>query len=353
MEITLGDLVARLGGELVGDPALKVRQIAPLERAGEGELAFINSPKYLAGLADCRATAVIMSPKMADKTDKPRILIADPYLYFARVGRLFNPIQRPPLGAHPSAVVESELPASVSVGPNAVVGKNCVIGENTIIGPGCTIADGVHIGPDSLLHGGVRIYANTRIGARAILHAGAVIGSDGFGFAKDADKHWVKIPQIGRVVMGDDVEVGANTAIDRGALDDTVIGNGIKIDNLVHVAHNVHVGDDTLLIAQAGVAGSTHIGQRVILAGQTGVSGHLNIGDDVVVSAATSVMKSLPNPGLYTSTVPQMPHEDWVRNFAHLRRLDGLAKRVRELEKQLQKQLAEHNKDPQDPQEQS
>ncbi len=335
MELSLDELVSRLGGELVGDPSVRIRQIASIEAATEGELTFLSNPKLGAGLASSRASAFILAPKAAGLTDKPRILTADPYLYFARAAQLFNPPKRPAVGLQQGAVTSSELPGSVSVGPNAVIGRDCRIGENCVIGAGCVIGDGVVIGADSLLHAGVKIYDGCVVGARAILHSGAVIGADGLGFARDAERRWVKIPQIGRVVLGDDVEVGANTTIDRGALDDTVIGNGVKLDNLIHVAHNCQVGDDTILAAMVGMAGSTRIGKRVMAGGKAGFSGHLEVADDVVVSADTNVTKSIDKAGVYTSMLPLQTHADWVRNFAHLRRLDAMAGRVRELEKKL------------------
>lgn len=335
MEITLGELVARLGGELVGDATVRVRQIASLEAAGPGEIAFLSNPKLVGALAESRASAFILSPKAAGLTDRTRILTPDPYLYFARAAQLFNPPKRPVAGVHPSAVVASELPASVSVAPQAVIGEGCEIGEDCIIGPGCVLGDGVRLGAGSLLHAGVKIYDNCAIGARAIIHSGAVIGADGLGFARDADKRWVKIPQIGRVIVGDDVEIGANTTIDRGALDDTVIGNGVKLDNLIHVAHNCRVGDDSIMAAMAGLAGSTEVGKRVMVGGKAGFSGHLSVADDVTVSADTNVTKSIDKPGVYTSMLPLQSHADWVRNFSHLRRLDAMAERLRELEKKL------------------
>lgn len=338
MDLTLGELVGRLGGELLGDPSVVVRQIASLDRAGEGELAFLVSPKYRAALEASRASAFILPAKAADFTDRPRILTPDPYLYFARAAQLFNPPKAVPAGVHPSAVVGSELPASVAVGPNAVIGADCRIGEGCVIGAGCLIGDGVTIGAGSLLHAGVKVYDGCTIGTRAILHSGAVIGADGLGFARDADKHWVKIPQIGGVVIGDDVEIGANTTVDRGALEDTVIGNGVKLDNLIHVAHNCRVGEDTIMAAMAGLAGSTTVGKRVQVGGKAGFSGHLEVGDDIVISADTNVTKSIDKPGVYTAMIPLQPHADWVKNFSHLRRLDAMAERVRELEKKLAEQ---------------
>lgn len=335
MEISLGELVARLGGELVGDATIRVRQIASLEAAQPGEIAFLSNPKLIAALASSEASAFILSPKAAGLTERARILTPDPYLYFARAAQLFNPPKRPAAGVHPSAVVASALPASVSVAPQAVIGEGCEIGEDCIIGAGCVLGDGVRLGAGSLLHAGVKIYDNCEIGARAIIHSGAVIGADGLGFARDADKHWVKIPQIGRVIIGDDVEIGANTTIDRGALDDTVIGNGVKLDNLIHVAHNCRIGDDSIMAAMAGLAGSTVVGKRVMAGGKAGFSGHLEVADDVTISADTNVTKSIDKAGVYTSMIPLQAHADWVRNFSHLRRLDAMAERLRELEKKL------------------
>ena len=335
MELSLGELVGQLGGELVGDPSVRVRQIASIEAAGDGELTFLSNPKLASALATSAASAFILSPKAADLTGRPRILTPDPYLYFARAAQLFNPGRRPAPGLQPGAIVSSALPASVAVGANAVIGRSCSIGERTVIGPGCVIGDHVEIGEDSVLHAGVKVYDGCVIGARAILHAGAVIGADGLGFARDGDKHWVKIPQIGRVVVGDDVEIGANTTIDRGALGDTVIGRGVKLDNLIHIAHNCHVGDDTIMAAMAGIAGSARIGKRVMVGGKAGVAGHLKVADDVVVSADSNVTKNIDKVGVYTSVVPIQSHADWIKNFSHLRRLDAMADRVRELERRL------------------
>lgn len=335
MELSLGELVGQLGGELVGDPTVRVRQIASIESAGSGELTFLSNPKFASALANSAASAFILSPKAADLTSRPRILTPDPYLYFARAAQLFNPPRRPAPGLQPGAIVSSDLPGSVAVGANAVIGRACSIGERCVIGPGCVIGDGVEIGEDSILHAGVKVYDGCVIGARAILHAGAVIGADGLGFARDGEKRWVKIPQIGRVILGDDVEVGANTTIDRGALADTVIGRGVKLDNLIHIAHNCHVGDDTIMAAMAGIAGSARIGKRVMVGGKAGVAGHLKVADDVVVSADSNVTKNIDKVGVYTSVVPIQSHADWIKNFSHLRRLDAMADRVRELEKRL------------------
>lgn len=333
----LDELVSRLGGELVGDPSVAVHRVATLDQAGEGDLAFLANPKYAARLKSCAAAAVIVAPNARELTALPRIVTPDPYIYFARVAQLFNPPEAVPPGIHPSAVVESAaLPASVSVGPCASVAEGVELGEGVVIGAGCRIGRNVKIGGGTRLSPNVTIYHDCVVGRDCIIHSGVVIGADGFGFARDRDGSWVKIPQIGRVVIGDDVEIGANTTIDRGALDDTVIGNGVKLDNLIQIAHNVRIGDKTIMAGCAGVAGSATIGDRCMIGGQAGISGHLSIADDVVVSAWTLVAKSIRQPGVYTGNLPLQSHAEWAKNFAHLRHLDALADRIRALEQRLE-----------------
>lgn len=330
-------LVAQLGGELVGDGSVLVRRVATLDQAGEGDLSFLANPKYLGRLKSSAAAAVILGVRSRDAlTDRPRIVVDDPYLYFARVARLFNPAPMVVPCVHPLASVASTLPASVAVDAGAVIGKDVVLGEGVSIGAGCCIGDGVQIGAGSRILPRVTIYANCLLGRDCLVHSGAVIGSDGFGFAREKTGAWVKIPQVGRVVIGDDVEIGANTTIDRGALDDTVIGNGVKIDNQIQIGHNVRIGDYTAIAGCVGIAGSTHIGARCMIGGQAGIIGHLTIADDVVVSAGTLVTKSIHQRGVYTANLPVQPHADWVRNFSHLRHLDALADRIRALEKRLE-----------------
>ncbi|MBN8441766.1 MAG: UDP-3-O-(3-hydroxymyristoyl)glucosamine N-acyltransferase [Thauera sp.] len=334
----LDELVARLGGDLVGDGALQVRRVATLDQAGEGDLAFLANPKYLSRLKTSQAAAVIVGHKARDAvTDRPRIVADDPYLYYARVAAVFNPPQAAVAGIHPTASVASAIPASVQIDAGVVVEADVELGENVIIGAGCSIGRGSRIGAGSRLAPRVVVYPGSVVGRDCIIHSGAVIGSDGFGFAREKDGRWVKIPQMGRVVIGDDVEIGANTTIDRGALDDTVIGRGAKLDNLIQIAHNVQIGEDTAIAGCVGIAGSTTIGARCMIAGGVGISGHLSIADDVVVSAATVVVKSIHKPGVYTSTLPMQPHADWVRNFSHLRHLDALADRIKALENAVQR----------------
>lgn len=338
---SLEELVARLGGELVGDPALRVRRVATIDQAGEGDLAFLANPKYQSRLKVCKASAVILSPAARDLTDRARIVTADPYVYFARVAQLFNPPESLPGGIHASATVSSAIPASVTVGPGATVAEGAVIGEAAVIGPGCHIGRGVHIGARTRLAANVSVYDDCAIGADCLVHSGAVIGADGFGFARERSGEWIKIPQVGRVVVGDKVEIGANTTIDRGALDDTVIADGVKLDNQIQIGHNVRIGENSAIAGCVGIAGSTTIGARCMIGGQAGIIGHLTIGDDVVVSAGTLVTKSIAKPGVYTANLPVQGHADWVRNFAHLRHLDALVDRIRALEQRLEAQKTE------------
>lgn len=337
----LDELVARLGGELVGDPAITVTRVATLDQAGAGDLAFLANPKYAAKLKACQAAAVIVAPAARELTDLPRILSPDPYLYFARVAQLFNPPEHFAPGVHPTASVACTLPASVTVGAGASVEAGAQIGERVVIGPGCRIGRGASIGAGTRLHPNVTIYHDCVVGRDCLVHSGAVIGSDGFGFARERDGNWVKIPQVGRVVVGDEVEIGANTTIDRGALDDTVIGNGAKLDNQIQIGHNVRIGERTAIAGCVGIAGSTTIGARCMIGGQAGIIGHLSIADDVVISAGTLVTKSIRQRGVYTANLPVQGHAEWVKNFAHLRHLDALVDRIRALEQRLEERKSQ------------
>ena len=332
-------LVARLGGELVGDGAVQVRRVSTLEQAGEGELAFLANPKYLGQLQSSRAAAFIVKPAHRDVVeDRPRIVTGDPYLYFARASQFFHPLPPVVPGVHPLASVRTTHPATVAIDAGAVVEEGAKIGDDVLIGANSYIGRGAHIGRGTRLAPNVTIYADCVLGENCIVHAGAVIGADGFGFAREASGAWVKIPQVGRVVIGNDVEIGANTSIDRGVLDDTVIGNGVKLDNQIQIAHNVHIGEHTVMAGSSGVAGSARIGARCMIGGQAGIVGHISITDDVIISGCTLVSKSIREPGVYTGGLPQQTHAELVRNFAHLRHLDALADKVRQLEKRLEQQ---------------
>jgi UDP-3-O-[3-hydroxymyristoyl] glucosamine N-acyltransferase len=313
--LTLGEIASRLGGRVAGDPGISIRQVASLQTAGEGEIAFLADPKYKTVLAGSRAGAVILSPEHESLTPLPRIVTPQPYLYFARVSQLFNPRTLQPAGVHPSA----------TVAPGAT------LGAGVSIGPGCVVGEGASIGEDSCLYPRVVVYPGCKIGARAIIHSGAVIGGDGFGFAEDGGR-WVKIPQIGGVRIGDDVEIGANTTIDRGALNDTVIEDGVKLDNQIQVGHNVRIGANTAVAGCTGIAGSTEIGKGCIIGASAGILGHLKIADGVRISACTTISRSILKPGTYTGLYPFDENDSWARNTAVVRRLSELWDRVRALE---------------------
>ncbi len=333
---TLAELAGRFGGEVAGDPATRVAQVATLESAGPGEIGFLAHARYRAELARTRASAVIVGPEDRDAATLARIITPNPYLYFARVSAYFNPPPAVVPGVHESAVVEegATVAASASIGANAVIGKRARIGEGTVIGACCAIGDDASIGDETRLYANVTVYHACSIGARCVIHSGVVIGSDGFGIALD-NGVWRKIPQIGRAIIGDDVEIGANTAIDRGALDDTIIEEGAKIDNLVQVAHNVRIGAHTAIAGCVGIAGSAKIGRHCQLGGAAMIYGHITIADGITVSAGTLVMKSLRERGTYTGVYPFSSHAEWLKNAARLRQLDELAGRVRELEERL------------------
>lgn len=332
--LSLADIAARLGGDVLGDGQTSIRQVAALGSAGAGEIAFLANPKYKSQLQTTGASAVIVPPEFADAVDLPRIVTRNPYAYYARLATLLNPRSAPVPGIAPGARCASPVPASVSIGANATIGQDVTLGEGVVIQAGCVIGDGVSIGEGSLLYANATIYAGCQIGQRAIIHSGAVIGSDGFGFAPDQGR-WVKIPQIGRVVIGDDVEIGASTTIDRGALEDTVIGDGCKFDNQVHIGHNCRIGKNCLLCGCVGIAGSTTLQDNVIVGGAGMIEGHITIAAGVVISGATTVTKSIKKPGRYTSIFPLNEHADWLHNAAHARNLVKLAERVAELEKKL------------------
>ena len=328
--LTLRQITERLGGEAVGEAGAPLTGVAALEEAGPGHLTFLAHPRFRAKLAATRASAVIVGPKDRDATTLPRIVASNPYAYYARAVALFHPAKPVVPGIHPGATVDpaARVAASAWVGPGAVVEAGAVVGERASIGAGSYVGEGATIGDDTVLHPRVTVYHGCAVGARGILHAGVVIGADGFGMAPE-DGRYVKIPQVGRAVLGDDVEVGANSCIDRGALSDTVVEDGVKIDNLVQVAHNCRIGAHTVIAGCAGLAGSATIGRNCLIGGGAGIVGHLDICDGVTVSGMTLVTKSITEPGVYTSGSPFMPHAEWLRNAAHLRHLDRIAREAR------------------------
>jgi UDP-3-O-[3-hydroxymyristoyl] glucosamine N-acyltransferase len=335
IQLTLANIVARLGGEVRGNAEVLIRGIASLENAGPGCITFLSNPKYQKLLAQTRASAVIVASEASALCPVSCIITPQPYLYFAHLAQWLNPAPQPAPGLHSAASSESEIPPSVSIGAGARIGRNVKLADNVIVGAACIVGDSVDIGEGSLLHAACTVYAGVRIGKRAIVHSGAVIGADGFGFARDADGSWIKIPQTGSVWIGDDVEIGANTCIDRGAIEDTIIEDGVKLDNLIQIAHNVRIGAHTAIAGCAAIAGSTTVGKRCTIAGACGIIGHLDITDDVNILVASIVTRSITQPETYAGSVPVLAHKDWLHNYSHLRHLDDMADKMRDLEKRL------------------
>lgn len=314
-----------------------ITRIGTLDNAQSGCIAFLASSKYRAQLASTHAAAVILGEADATATELPRIVCNNPYAYFAKVSALLNPEEKLPAGIHSTATVEegAQIHSTAHIGPHVAIGANSSIGAHCSIMAGCSIGDNVTIGDGCRFYPRVVVYHNCVLGNRLIVHSGAVIGSDGFGMAPEEGR-WLKIPQIGRVVIGDDVEIGANTTIDRGALDDTVIEDGVKLDNQIQIAHNVRIGAHTAIAGCVGIAGSTTIGQHCRIGGSAGILGHLKIADHVEISSFTLISKSIRTSGSYTGIFPFSSNEEWRRNAAHLRHLDELAEKVKTLQQELE-----------------
>ena len=336
MRLTLRELAEVTQAQLRGDPDRLVDRVATLQDADEGAVSFLANRRYKSLLKTTRASAVILAP--ADVSDCPvDCLVADnPYLAHARAMNYLYPPAEPTPGIHSTAVVDlqAHVAASAVIAANCYVGPGTVIEDGVILGPGCVVLDNVHIGAGSRLVAAVTLCSDTRLGERCLIHPGAVIGSDGFGLAND-EGAWVKIPQIGRAVLGDDVEVGSCSSIDRGAIANTEIAAGVKIDSQVHVAHNVQVGRHTAIAGCAAIAGSSRVGAYCTIAGGAGITGHVELTDHVHVSGVSSVTRSITKPGVYTGTVPAMEHAVWLKNFARLRQLDDMVRRVKALEQEL------------------
>lgn len=335
ISFSLGEIARRLGGEVAGDPGVRVGGVATLENATPDRISFLANARYLQQLKSTRAGAVIVGEAARNATRLPRIICPNPYAYFARVSALFHPIPAARGGIHASAVIDSTavVAKDAEIGACAVLGQGVRVGSGCIIGAGCYLGDGVAVGNDSKLYANVTVYRECQLGERVIIHSGVVIGADGFGIAMEEGR-WLKVPQVGRVVIGNDVEIGANTTVDRGALDDTVIEDGVKLDNQVQVGHNVHIGAHTAIAGCVGIAGSTRIGRYCRIGGAAGIIGHVTIADNVEISGYTAVTKSIDRPGTYTGIYVFEPHAQWLKNAVQLRHLAELGEQVRRLEKQ-------------------
>ena len=334
---SLSDIAARFGGRVQGDADTRINQIATLESAQAEHLAFLASSKYRAQLTTTRAGAVIVGMADAQATHLPCIISDNPYVYFAKVSAFLNPPPHTLPGIHPSAVIGegAQIAKTAHIGAHVVIGAGVSIGAHSVIMAGCTIGDRTAIGNDTRLYPRVVVYHDCVLGNRLIVHSGVVIGADGFGIALDGER-WLKIPQIGRVVIGDDVEIGANTTIDRGALDDTVIEDGVKLDNQIQVAHNVRIGAHTAIAGCVGIAGSTTIGKHCKIGGSAGILGHLRIADHVEISSFTLIGKSIPKHGSYTGIFPFSTNSEWRKNAIHLRHLDELAEKIKALQQEIE-----------------
>jgi UDP-3-O-[3-hydroxymyristoyl] glucosamine N-acyltransferase len=332
--ISLRQLAERCGAELAGDGDVVIDRVATLDSAGEGAIAFLSNPKYRGRLAGTRASAVIVAPDDAQATALPKLVTANPYAAYARVAAILHPPRAPAPGVHPTAVVaaSARVAASAAISAHAVIGERTQVGERAAVGAGTVVGEDCTVGDDCLLYPRVVVYPRSAIGPRTIVHSGAVIGADGFGMAEQ-DGRWLKIPQLGRVVVGADVEIGANTTIDRGAIGDTVIDDDVKLDNQIQVGHNCHIGAHTAIAGCVGIAGSTTIGRNCKIGGAAMISGHLEIADGTVITAATGVFESIRSPGVYTGSFPALPHREWKRVAAAARRLRSILERLRALER--------------------
>jgi len=336
MKKRLKELAALVGGTVVGDDEVEISGVAAIEVAQAGEITFIAYPKFLPKFSETKASAVIVSKEIAP-SPKPLLCVSNPYLAFAKILTLFSQKPYQPKGIDPNTWISptAQLGQEITIFPFVSIGERCRIGDRVILYPGVFVGEDSSIGEESVLFPNVSVYPRTMIGKRVILHSGVVVGADGFGYVKEGKKN-VKIPQMGKVEIEDDVEIGANTTIDRATLGKTIIRRGVKIDNLVQVAHNVVVGEDSIIVAQVGIAGSTKIGSNVTLGGQVGVADHVEIGDNVMVGAQSGVPSDLTANQAYSGT-PVLPHREWLRVVNVSPKLPEMRKTLIEIEKRLKK----------------
>jgi UDP-3-O-[3-hydroxymyristoyl] glucosamine N-acyltransferase len=333
LNFSLQQIVGQLGGAVSARPETQIARVGSLALAQTGAISFFNDTKYTHQLNNTAASAVIISPEHAALTDLPKIITDNPYAYFAKVSALLNPAYVAAKGVHSSAVIDAStsVPASCSVAANAVIGANVTLGNKVAIGAGCVIERNVSIGDNTVLEANVTIKHGTQIGNGCHFYSGCVIGNDGFGYAEEAGR-WVKIPQVGRVLIRNNVDIGANTTIDRGTIDDTVIEEGVKLDNLIQIAHNCRIGAHTVIAGCTGIAGSAIIGKHCKIGGAAMILGHLSIADNVTISPGSMIMRSVNKAGTYTALMPSQAHEDWLKTAANIRHLSQLADKMKTLE---------------------
>lgn len=340
-QYTLGELSHLLGAVLQGgDSSTLITAIAPLPDAGSGQLSFLADKKYAKYLLSTKAEAVLLAAEYAADCPVACLVVDNPAIQYVQLAQLFARKISQPQGLHSTVIVGDAcfLDPSISIGPRCVIGNRVTIGKNTIILPGTVIGDDVQIGDGCMFHANVTLYNRCIIGSRVTIHSGAVIGSDGFGNVNQEGK-WTKLPQLGRVRIGDDVEIGANTTIDCGALGDTIIEEGVKLDNLIQIAHNVQVGAHTAMAAQVGIAGSTKIGKYCMFGGKVAMNGHITISDRVIVMATSGVSKSITEPGIYSAAMPALGHKTWIKNMACFNKLSDMYKRLLKIEKKMEQEV--------------
>jgi len=334
VSFSLGELAVRFGCELRGDPQTRVDSVASLTGAHPGSITFLANPKLLPLLAETKATAVVVNPKAADASPVAALVAQNPHATFARIAALLYPRPIHPPGIHPSAVVApgARIDPTATVGPFAYVGSGAIVRARAVVGPHCVVEESASLGEGAHLVARVTVCHHVLVGARVLIQPGAVIGADGFGFANDSGR-WLKVPQVGSVVIGDDVEIGCNTTIDRGAIGDTVLEEGVKLDNQIQIGHNCRIGAHTAMAACVGLSGSVTVGKRCMIGGMAGIVGHLSICDDVVVTGLTMVSNSITRPGVYSGGIPAEDARTWRRIVGRLKRIDSMASRLTALER--------------------
>lgn len=339
MSVTLGQLATLLGAELHGDASIEVSRVANLETAGSGEISFLSDSKYQSFLAQTAASAVLVKAADLSVCQTNALVVKDPYVGFARVAQLLDSTPQPALDIHPTAViaVDVQLGQNVAIGPHAVIESGVVLGDGVAIGPGCFVGKNSRLGKGSRLWANVTIYHHVEIGDACLIQSGTVIGADGFGYANERGE-WIKIPQVGKVILGNRVEIGASTTIDRGAIDDTIIADNVIIDNQCQIAHNVEIGYGTAIAGGTVIAGSAKIGKYCIIGGAAVINGHIQVCDQATITGMAMVMRSISEPGIYSSGVPAQSNKEWRKMAARVLHIDEMHKRLNQLEKRIEDQ---------------